>query len=169
MKELQYNQFRGDTLLWLLVLQGHTHQKQVKTISRNKGLLSSTTAKEKDTCQNNVLNQRGKKMSHDLGIAEAQTKQNVITNNASYQADDLDAYDSDCNEINTANIALMTNLSHYGFDDLTEVHNQDNVTHNVINQDVQAMPLYEQSNIVNQSETEITSDRNIIPYSNMGG
>nr|GEX93350.1 putative reverse transcriptase domain-containing protein [Tanacetum cinerariifolium] len=34
-------------------------------------------------------------------------------------------------------VALMANLSHYGFDDLAEVHNQDNVTHNVINQDVQ--------------------------------
>nr|GFD21364.1 hypothetical protein [Tanacetum cinerariifolium] len=101
----------------------------------------------------------------DLGIAEAQTTQNVITHNTAYQADDLDAYDSDCDEINTAKVALMANLSHYGSDDLAEVHNQDNVTHNVINQAVQAMSLSEQSNIVNQSETEITSDSNIIPYS----
>nr|GEY70450.1 hypothetical protein [Tanacetum cinerariifolium] len=62
-------------------------------------------------------------------------------------------------------VALMANLSHYGSDDLAEVHNQDNVIHNVINQVVQAMPLSEQSNIVNQSETKITSDSNIIPYS----
>nr|GEX12561.1 hypothetical protein [Tanacetum cinerariifolium] len=54
-------------------------------------------------------------------------------------------------------IALMANLSHYGSDDLAEVHNQDNVTHNVVNQVVKAMPLSEQSNIMNQSETEITS------------
>nr|GEW23829.1 copia protein [Tanacetum cinerariifolium] len=99
------------------------------------------------------------------GITEAQTTQNFITNNAAYQADDLDAYDSDCDEINSTKVALMENLSHFGFDDLVEVHNQDNVTHNVINQDVQAMSLSEQSNIVNQSETEITSDSNIIPYS----
>nr|GEY73279.1 hypothetical protein [Tanacetum cinerariifolium] len=38
----------------------------------------------------------------------------VITNNAAYQADDLDAYDSDCDEINSAKIALMANLSHDG-------------------------------------------------------
>nr|GFA90890.1 hypothetical protein [Tanacetum cinerariifolium] len=37
-----------------------------------------------------------------------------------YQADDLDAYDSDCDEINSAKIALMGNLSHYGSDNLTE-------------------------------------------------
>nr|GEW85484.1 hypothetical protein [Tanacetum cinerariifolium] len=59
----------------------------------------------------------------------------------------------------------MANLSHYGSDDLTKVHNHDNVNHNLINQVVQAMSLSEQSNIVNQSETEITSDSNIIPYS----
>nr|GEV33421.1 hypothetical protein [Tanacetum cinerariifolium] len=44
----------------------------------------------------------------------------VITHNATYQADDLDAYVSDCDEINTAKVALMANLSHYGSDDLTE-------------------------------------------------
>nr|GFB00228.1 hypothetical protein [Tanacetum cinerariifolium] len=99
----------------------------------------------------------------DPGIAEAQTTQNVITHNAAYQADD--AYDSDCDEINSAKVALMENLSHYGSDDLVEVHNQDNVTHNVINQAVQSMPHSERLNIVNQSETEITSDSNIIPYS----
>nr|GEX46621.1 hypothetical protein [Tanacetum cinerariifolium] len=74
-----------------------------------------------------------------------------------YQADDLDAYDSECDEINSAKIALMTNLSHYGSDKLAEVLNLDKVTHNVIDQDVQAMSIFEQLNIINQSETEITT------------
>nr|GEV80978.1 hypothetical protein [Tanacetum cinerariifolium] len=56
----------------------------------------------------------------DPWITKAQTTQNVITHNAGYQADDLDAYDSDCDEINSAKIALMGNLSHYGSDDLAE-------------------------------------------------
>nr|GEW33467.1 copia protein [Tanacetum cinerariifolium] len=89
----------------------------------------------------------------------------VVTNNAAYQADDLDAYDSDCDEINSAKITLMANLSHYGSDNLVEVHNQDNMTNNVIYQDVQATSTSEQSNILNQSETKITSDSNIISYS----
>nr|GEY03454.1 hypothetical protein [Tanacetum cinerariifolium] len=97
----------------------------------------------------------------DPGIAEAQPTQTVITQNAAYQADDLDAYDSDCDEINTAKVALMANLSHYGSDNLAEVHNHDNVNHNVINQAVQVMLCSEQSNIMNHSETEITSDSNI--------
>nr|GEX01381.1 hypothetical protein [Tanacetum cinerariifolium] len=98
-------------------------------------------------------------------IAETQSTLYVVTNNASYQADDLDAYDSDCDEINSAKIALMENLSHYGSDNLAEVHNQNNVTNNVIYQDVQAISTSEQSNILNQSKTEITSHNNIISYS----
>ncbi|GJY48675.1 hypothetical protein Tco_0438631 [Tanacetum coccineum] len=101
----------------------------------------------------------------DPGILEGQATQTVITHNAAYQADDLDAYDSDCDELNTAKVALMANLSHYGSDALAEVHNHDNMNNNMINQAVQAMPSSEQSNVVNHSETEITSDSNIIPYS----
>ncbi|GJS43066.1 hypothetical protein Tco_0568109 [Tanacetum coccineum] len=101
----------------------------------------------------------------DLGIVEGQATQTVNTHNAAYQADDLDAYDSDCDELNTAKVALMANLSHYGSDALAEVNNQDNIDNNMINQAVQAMPSFEQSSVVNLSETEITSDSNIIPYS----
>nr|GEZ92924.1 hypothetical protein [Tanacetum cinerariifolium] len=54
------------------------------------------------------------------GIAEDQATQTVITHNATYQADDLDAYDSDYDEIYTATIALLVNLSHYGSDDLAK-------------------------------------------------
>nr|GFA69303.1 hypothetical protein [Tanacetum cinerariifolium] len=56
----------------------------------------------------------------DPGTTESSSNQTVITNNAAYQADSLDAYDSDCDEINSAKIALMANLSHYGFDNLAE-------------------------------------------------
>ncbi|GKF72328.1 hypothetical protein Tco_0208442 [Tanacetum coccineum] len=52
------------------------------------------------------------------GIPEGQATQTVITHNAAYKADDLDAYDSDCDELNTAKVALMANLSHYGSDAL---------------------------------------------------
>nr|GFA85308.1 hypothetical protein [Tanacetum cinerariifolium] len=112
-----------------------------------------------------VLHEEELEFLADPGIAEAQSTQYVITNNATYQADDLDAYNSDCDEINSAKIALMANLSHYRSDNLAEVQNPDNVTNNVIDQDVPAMSISEQSNIMNQSETEITSDSNIIPYS----
>nr|GEU90108.1 hypothetical protein [Tanacetum cinerariifolium] len=57
----------------------------------------------------------------DPGTAESSSNQNVVTTNAAYQVDDLDAYDSDCDEINSAKIALMANLSHYGSDNLAEL------------------------------------------------
>nr|GEV70896.1 hypothetical protein [Tanacetum cinerariifolium] len=53
------------------------------------------------------------------------------------QIDDLDAYDSDCDELNTAKVALMANLSHYCSDALSEGYNLDNLDKNMINQGVQ--------------------------------
>ncbi|GKA91851.1 retrovirus-related pol polyprotein from transposon TNT 1-94 [Tanacetum coccineum] len=124
----------------------------------------------------------------DPGLPDIQTSQTVITHNAAYQADDLDAYDSDCDELNSAKIALMANLSRNGSDALTEVLNPDNLTYDLLNQSERIMTSSEQSNDVmnltqlrlllwricpgmaqmhslSQSETKITSDRNIIPYS----
>nr|GEV37541.1 ribonuclease H-like domain-containing protein [Tanacetum cinerariifolium] len=53
-------------------------------------------------------------------VAEGLITQTVITHNAAYQADDLDAYDSDCDDISTAKALLMANLSSYGSDVLSE-------------------------------------------------
>ncbi|GJV60594.1 hypothetical protein Tco_1466694 [Tanacetum coccineum] len=112
-----------------------------------------------------ILNEEELAFLADPDIPEGQATQTFITHNAAYQADDLDAYDSDYDELNTAKGSLMANSSHYGSDALFEVHNHDNVNNNIINQAVQAMPSFEQSDVVNHSETEITSDNNIIPYS----
>nr|GEV06437.1 putative ribonuclease H-like domain-containing protein [Tanacetum cinerariifolium] len=68
-----------------------------------------------------VLQEEELEFLADPGMAESSRNQNVITTNAAYQANDLDAYDSDCDEINTAKIALMANLSHYGSDNLAEI------------------------------------------------
>ncbi|GJU53802.1 hypothetical protein Tco_1227516 [Tanacetum coccineum] len=71
--------------------------------------------------------------------------------------DDLDAYDSDCDELNTAKVALVESLSYFGSDALVEVHNHDNVNNNMIDQVVQVMSSSKQSNVVNHSETKITN------------
>ncbi|GJS49452.1 hypothetical protein Tco_0599573 [Tanacetum coccineum] len=111
---------QGRQLLLLRVLQGLTLKEQVEAILENRGRLFTTTGKGKATCPDSAPNQREKGM---------------------IRADDLDAYNSDCDELKSAKVALMANLSHYGSDALAE------------------------SNVVNHSETEITSDSNIIPYS----
>ncbi|GJX72388.1 hypothetical protein Tco_0309559 [Tanacetum coccineum] len=90
-----------------------------------------------------ILHEEELAFSADPGIAEGQATQKVITHNATYQADDLDAYDSDCDELGIAKIALMANLSHYGLDALAEVNNHDNVDNNLMNQVVHAMPSSE--------------------------
>ncbi|GKF01218.1 hypothetical protein Tco_0028141, partial [Tanacetum coccineum] len=56
----------------------------------------------------------------DPRILESQATQTVITHNAAYQTDNLDAYDSDYEELNTAKVAVIANLSHYGSDALAE-------------------------------------------------
>ncbi|GKD15660.1 hypothetical protein Tco_1200067, partial [Tanacetum coccineum] len=112
-----------------------------------------------------ILHEEELAFSADPGIVKGQATHTIITHNVAYQADDLDAYDSGCDELNATKIALMANLSHYGLDALAEVNNHDNVDNNLMNQVVHAMPSSEQSSVVNNLETEITSDCNIIPYS----
>nr|GEV74367.1 hypothetical protein [Tanacetum cinerariifolium] len=70
-----------------------------------------------------VLQEEELEFLADPSTPESSSNQIVVTNNAAYQADDLNAYDSDCDEINSAKIALMANLSHYGSDNLAEVNN----------------------------------------------
>nr|GEY57194.1 hypothetical protein [Tanacetum cinerariifolium] len=87
----------------------------------------------------------------DPGTAENSSNQYVVTNNTVYQVDDLDAYDFDCNEINSAKIALMANLSHYGSDNLAENSSslalQDDLILSVIEQlKTQVRILKEQNN-----------------------
>ncbi|GKE39853.1 hypothetical protein Tco_1463258, partial [Tanacetum coccineum] len=91
--------------------------------------------------------------------------QAVIINNAAYQADDLDAYDSDCDEVSIAKAVLMANLSSYGSNVLFEVPYSDNTHDNLLNQSVHEMPYSKYSYIVDSPENEINSDINIIPYS----
>nr|GEV32333.1 integrase, catalytic region, zinc finger, CCHC-type, peptidase aspartic, catalytic [Tanacetum cinerariifolium] len=101
----------------------------------------------------------------DPGMAESSSNQTVIITNAAYQADDLDAYDSDCDKLNSAKVALMANLSHYGSDTLVEVNNHAHRTNSLISQEMQVSSISEPSTILAQSNTESTSDSNIISYS----
>ncbi|GKD33920.1 hypothetical protein Tco_1249429, partial [Tanacetum coccineum] len=56
----------------------------------------------------------------DPGIAEGQVTQTTIPQNTAFQNDDLDAYDSDCDDIYLAKAVLMANLSSYDSDVLSE-------------------------------------------------
>ncbi|GKC73157.1 hypothetical protein Tco_1119040 [Tanacetum coccineum] len=78
-------------------------------------------------------------------ILDSQAVKITIPNNAAFQTEDLDAYDSDCDDVLNAKAILMANLSSYGSDVLSED--------------------FEQTPVVDYSNNEIHSDSNIIPYS----
>ncbi|GJV73158.1 retrovirus-related pol polyprotein from transposon TNT 1-94 [Tanacetum coccineum] len=56
----------------------------------------------------------------DLGIPVSQA-QTIIPHNAAFQTEDLDTYDSDCDDLLTAQAVLMTNFSNYGSNIISEV------------------------------------------------
>ncbi|GJY05071.1 hypothetical protein Tco_0371011 [Tanacetum coccineum] len=85
---------------------------------------SGTRANISGTGGNNSSQQRVVKcfncQGEDPRVAKGPVTQTVITYNAAYQADDLDAYDSDCDEFFIAKAVLMANLSSYSSDVLSE-------------------------------------------------
>ncbi|GKC41429.1 retrovirus-related pol polyprotein from transposon TNT 1-94 [Tanacetum coccineum] len=57
----------------------------------------------------------------DPGIPDGQAAQTTIPNNAAFQTEDLDAYDSDCDDVSNAKAILMGNIFNYGSDIISEV------------------------------------------------
>ncbi|GJY91367.1 retrovirus-related pol polyprotein from transposon TNT 1-94 [Tanacetum coccineum] len=100
----------------------------------------------------------------DPGVVEGPVTQTDITHNAAYQADDLDAYDSNYDDFSTAKVVLMANLSSYSLDVLSEVSHSENTHNDMLNQSVQEMPYSEQTHLVNYPENEITSDSNFADF-----
>ncbi|GJX58532.1 hypothetical protein Tco_0289922 [Tanacetum coccineum] len=56
----------------------------------------------------------------DPGIPDGQAAQKTISNNTAFQTEDLDAYDSDCDDVSNAKAVLMANISNYGSDVISE-------------------------------------------------
>ncbi|GKG01118.1 hypothetical protein Tco_0305823, partial [Tanacetum coccineum] len=81
------------------------------------------------------------------------------------KTEDLDAYDSDCDDVSNANAVLMANLSNYGTDVISEVPHFEPYHTDMDNQSVHAMQGFEQTLVVDFIDNEITSDSNIILYS----
>nr|GFB61845.1 hypothetical protein [Tanacetum cinerariifolium] len=59
----------------------------------------------------------------DPRVPDGQSVQTIILNNAAFQTEDLDTYDSDCDDLSNAQAVLMANISNYEqirLDDLFE-------------------------------------------------
>ncbi|GJV62744.1 retrovirus-related pol polyprotein from transposon TNT 1-94, partial [Tanacetum coccineum] len=96
-------------------------RKRDATWFRDKVLLVEAQGSAK------VLNEEELAFLADLRLAEGPVTQTVITHNAAYQADDLDAYDSDCDDFSTTKAVLIANLSSYGLDN--EITSDSNIIH----------------------------------------
>ncbi|GJS81119.1 hypothetical protein Tco_0747660 [Tanacetum coccineum] len=156
-----------------LEVQLYTSSTNAKTLRNEQTFLSLTQAYIRATAalscylvisSNLFIQELSRALSCYLGARKTQHKVLLVQAQASGQIlhEEELAFMEDPGILE---VALMANLSHYGSDALAVVHNHDNVTNNMINQAVQMMPSSEQSNVVTHSETEITSDSNIIPYS----
>ncbi|GJS85608.1 retrovirus-related pol polyprotein from transposon TNT 1-94 [Tanacetum coccineum] len=91
------------------------------------------------------------------GIPDGQAAQTTIPNNVAFQTEDLDAYDSDCDDVSNAKVVLMANLSNYDSDVISEVPHFEPYHTDMDNQSVHAMQSFEQIPVVDFTDNEITN------------
>ncbi|GJU48783.1 hypothetical protein Tco_1218338 [Tanacetum coccineum] len=125
------------------------------------GLLNAIIVKE----SGQILDEEQLAFLADPDIPNGQATQTTIPNNVAFQTEDLDSYEIDCDDVYNAKAVLMANLSNYGSDVISEVPHSESYHNDMDNQSVHAMQDFEQSPVVDFLDNEITSDRNIIPYS----
>ncbi|GKB18576.1 hypothetical protein Tco_0852499 [Tanacetum coccineum] len=128
----------------MLLVLGETMQEG------RQGLLNAIIVKVKDTWLGSALSLKGQEIQHVLG--------KDVT-------EDLDAYDSDSDDVSTAQVVLIASLSNYGSNVLLEVPYFETYHNDMDNPSVHAIQDFKQTPVVDFSENEITSDSNIIPYS----
>ncbi|GKA20446.1 hypothetical protein Tco_0700435 [Tanacetum coccineum] len=107
----------------------------------------------------------GTTKTYTPGTTGGQATQTVITHNAAFQTEDLDTYDSDCDDLSNAQAVLIANISSYSSDVIFEVPNPEQFLNDIENQSVHAMQDFEQTPDMDLSDNEIHSDSDIIPYS----
>ncbi|GJU25311.1 hypothetical protein Tco_1163932 [Tanacetum coccineum] len=118
-----------------------TQPKRPKNTAWYKDIAMSTKAQE----AGHILDEEQLAFLADLGILDGQAVQTIIPNNVAFQTEDLDTYDSDCDDASNAKSVLMANIFNYGSD--------------VISED------FKQTPVIDVTDNEITSDSNIILYS----
>ncbi|GJZ89497.1 hypothetical protein Tco_0661279 [Tanacetum coccineum] len=103
-------------------------------------------------------------------LAEAQEAGQILDEEqliflANLGTENLDTYDSNCDDISNAKAVLMANISNYGSNVISEVPHSETYFNDMENQSVHAIQDFEQSPVVDVTNNEITSDSNIILYS----
>ncbi|GKC19114.1 hypothetical protein Tco_1021264 [Tanacetum coccineum] len=148
----------------MLLVLGETMQAD------RQGLLNVITVKDKAMLAKaqeagQTLDEEQLSFLADPGVPDGQAVQTIILNNAAFQTEDLDTYDSDYDDISNAKAVLMANISNYGSDVISEVPHSETYLNDMENQSMHAMQDFEQTPAVDFTDSEIHSDSNIIPYS----
>ncbi|GJS30745.1 hypothetical protein Tco_0491365 [Tanacetum coccineum] len=134
---------KGKIILVLLIRAMLLVQGEILQVDRQE-LLDATTANVKEIWLGNALSLSDQGMLH---------------------TEDLDTYDSYCDDLSTAKAVLMANISNYGSDIILEVPNSETYLNDMDNQSMQALQDFEQTPVMDFTDNEISSDSNIIPYS----
>ncbi|GKD93813.1 hypothetical protein Tco_1373650 [Tanacetum coccineum] len=102
-----------------------------------------------------ILADTGDKVDSGLGAF-------TMTTNALFQSDGIDLYDSNCDEVPTAQASFMSNLSNHNSDVIFEVPTYNTYNdNNVFEQNVQEMQDCEQQAFIDDSNDEFTTKCNV--------
>ncbi|GJY73694.1 hypothetical protein Tco_0478125 [Tanacetum coccineum] len=159
--QLQCNKFRGGKGKVILVLVIRSKRQRNATWFKDKAML----AKAQEARQ--ILDEEQLAFLADPGIPDGKAIQTAISNNVAFQTEDLDAYDSDCDDVSNAKAVLMANISNYGSDVISEVPHSETYHNDMENQSEHAMQDFKQTHVVDFTDNEITSDSNIIFHEKM--
>ncbi|GJU65530.1 retrovirus-related pol polyprotein from transposon TNT 1-94 [Tanacetum coccineum] len=129
---LLFNKFKGDRVKVLLVREIQEMLRGLREIllQAKQGLLNVIIVRAQESGQ--VLDKEQLAFLADPEVVDVQVTQTTIPLNAAFHTDDLDAYDSECDDISSAKAVLMANLSSYGSYVLSEYLQE---TQNAIVQD----------------------------------
>ncbi|GJT90953.1 hypothetical protein Tco_1079798 [Tanacetum coccineum] len=78
------------------------------------------------------------------------------------QIEDLDTYDSNCDDVSNAKAVLMANISNYGSDVILEVPHSETYLNDMENQSVHAMQNFEQTPVVDEKANKEQNNESVI-------
>ncbi|GKA42342.1 ribonuclease H-like domain-containing protein [Tanacetum coccineum] len=112
----------------------HSGEDPIECINKVMEFLSALASRKRV-----ILDEEQLAFLADPRISKTTIAQQTIPQNSTFQTEDLDAYDSDCDDLSLAKAVLMVNLSSYDPEVLSEVPYSDSYPNDMINQDVQEM------------------------------
>nr|GEZ01217.1 hypothetical protein [Tanacetum cinerariifolium] len=89
--------------------------------STNNHLRTSLNPRNQTTIQDGRVTVQQVQGRQDLRVLDGQDVQIIIPHNVAFQTEDLDTYDSDCDDISNAQAVLMANIFNYGSDVISDM------------------------------------------------